>query len=78
MREEPRRRRKARGGAEPLVSLRLDPATWEALQIVAARQRRAVADLVADIARDALGVAIRIYLEEFRRAADTTDEGSDP
>jgi predicted DNA-binding ribbon-helix-helix protein len=64
-----KRQGQRRGGA-PLVSVRLDPALWQALHEIAARQGRPVRDLVSDIARDSLAVAIRVYVEEFRRAEE--------
>jgi predicted DNA-binding ribbon-helix-helix protein len=54
----------------PLVNITLDAVTWEALAEIAASQARTVDDLVVEIARDSLGVAIRIYVVEFYRAAE--------
>jgi predicted DNA-binding ribbon-helix-helix protein len=53
----------------PLVSVSLDSVTWDALQIIAARQSRTVDDLVVEIVRDSLGLAIHIYIAEFYRTA---------
>lgn len=60
---------------QPLVRLQLDPVIWRALQDIATRQARSVRDLVADIARDSLTLAIHVYIDEFYRAeaADTAE-----
>jgi hypothetical protein len=56
----------------------LDPIIWNALQDIAAQQGRSVHDLVADIARDSLYVAIHIYIAEFYRSDITQIEDADP
>jgi hypothetical protein len=67
-------KKRRRGGAgrnhpePPLVSIELDPLLWAALQDIAAQQACTVGDLVLEIARASLSVAIRIYIEEFYRA----------
>ena len=62
------------GGArprQPLVRLQLDPVIWQALQEIAAQQARSVRELVAEIARDSLHLAIHVYIDEFYRAEGT-------
>ena len=57
----------------PLVSVTLDGVIWDALQVIAASQSRTVDELVIEIAQDSLGLAIHIYIAEFRRAAASSD-----
>ena len=61
----------------PLVSVSLDAVTWDALQIIAASQSRTVDDLVVEIVRDSLGLAINIYIAEFYRSAATDPDRPD-
>lgn len=66
------RRRKQQDGPEaarsPLLSIRLDPLLWERLHKIAAQQARSANELVMEIARDSLAIAIQVYIEEFCRA----------
>ncbi len=68
----------SRYSEHPLVSIRLDPLLWEALHDIAKRQGCTARDLTMAIARDSLAIAIRIYIEEFYRAAAAQAEPSDP
>jgi hypothetical protein len=67
-------KQKPRGSTGPdhpqdrYVGIQLDPVEWEALRNIAAEQRRPVRDLVIEIARDSLGIAIRVYIQEFYRS----------
>jgi hypothetical protein len=71
--------RKRRGGntrPQQLVRIDLDPIIWEALQDVAAQQGRSVHDLVTEIARDSLRLAIHVYIAEFYRSGITESRDS--
>jgi predicted DNA-binding ribbon-helix-helix protein len=52
----------------PLVSIELDPVSWEALKDIATQQNRSVDELVTEIARDSLSLAIRFYIVEWYRS----------
>jgi len=62
---------------EPLVNVRLDPVVWETLRDVAALQGRTPRELIVAIARSSLGIAIRVYLEEFHRHIGVASERDD-
>jgi hypothetical protein len=51
----------------PLVGVQPDPVSWKALRDIAAQQGRSVDDLVMEIARDSLSLAIRFCIVEFYR-----------
>jgi hypothetical protein len=74
--------RKRQGSAarpqQPLVGVQLDPIIWDALQDIAAQQGRSVRDLVSEIARDSLHVAIHVYIAEFYRSDIMRSEDPDP
>ena len=59
------------------TSIRLEPAMWEALGHVCARERTSINELVTGIARDrrqsTLTAAIRVYLLTYYRDASTDD-----
>jgi predicted DNA-binding ribbon-helix-helix protein len=68
------------GGASPRprqVRIQLDPLIWGALQDIAAQQGRSVHELVSEIARDSLNLALHVYVEEFYRPAGVTTEDKD-
>jgi predicted DNA-binding ribbon-helix-helix protein len=69
--ERMRGRRKVDGKRERehRVSIDVDPVIWEALNDIAAQQKRSVGDLVREIARDSLYVAIHVYIAEFYGSA---------
>ena len=60
------------------TTMRLEPAMWDALQQVCAREGKALNDLVTEIdgqrLESSLTAAIRVYLLSYFRAA-ATDEG---
>jgi hypothetical protein len=59
---------------ERRVSVQLDPVIWEALRDIAEQQKRSITDLVEEIARDSLYIAIHVYIAEFYRANEQIDE----
>jgi len=69
-------RRKVDGkrGQERRVSIDVDPIIWDALDDIAAQQKRSIADLVQEIARESLYIAIHVYIAEFYGSAGNADE----
>ncbi len=65
------RQRRKSAGSLPLLAIRLDPVLWQALRDIAAKQGRTVDELMIDIARDSLPLAIGIYIDEFYRSEIT-------
>jgi predicted DNA-binding ribbon-helix-helix protein len=59
------------GSRQRQVRVQLDPIIWDALRDIAAQQGRSVQDLVTEIARDSLNLAIHVYVAEFYRSTDT-------
>ena len=57
--------RRRGGDSLPLLTIPLDPIIWQALQDIAVQQGRSAQDLVTEIARDSLWVAIHVYIAEF-------------
>jgi predicted DNA-binding ribbon-helix-helix protein len=72
------RKRQGKGAQlqQQLVRIKLDPIIWKALQDIAAQQARSVRDLISEIARDSLYVAIHVYIAEFYRS-DAAEEEPD-
>jgi predicted DNA-binding ribbon-helix-helix protein len=61
------------------VSVQLDAIIWEALQDIATQQGLSVHELVTEIARDSLHLAIHVYIAEFYRSTDASQgEAADP
>jgi hypothetical protein len=74
---------KTRRGSSPSprprsVRIELDPLIWQALQDIAAQQRRSLHDLVTELANDSLKLAIHVYIEEFYRADAAENGEPDP
>jgi predicted DNA-binding ribbon-helix-helix protein len=73
-----------RGGStspqQRFVRIRLEPIIWEALHDIAAQQERSVQELVAEIASDAVNLAIHVYIEEFYKVdgGKNGDSGPEP
>jgi predicted DNA-binding ribbon-helix-helix protein len=63
-------RGRPRASQLPLASIQIEPVIWEALKEIAALQARSVDDLVMEIARDSLAVALRVYVVEWLRTED--------
>ena len=59
------------------TSIRLEPALWEALREICAREAKTVHDLVTDIARQrtqsTLTASVRVYLMTYFKTAATED-----
>ena len=70
---------KQRGGAGHRlrrVNIRLDPESWQALETIATRQSCTVGELITEIARDCLELAIQVYIVEFLRTDNDGKPGS--
>ena len=59
------------------ANVQIDPAAWRTLHETAARQARAMRDLVSEVSRDTEDAALRLYVAELYRI-DVTQLKSGP